>query len=46
MTLDRGRVPLAEVAIGDREHAVLTYRGRGVELELPTLCSPSWFAGP
>lgn len=29
----------------DREHAVLTYRGRGVEIELPTMCSPSWFAG-
>ena len=27
-----------------REHAVLTYRGRGVEIELPTLCTPSWFA--
>jgi broad specificity phosphatase PhoE len=27
----------------DLEHAVLTYRGRGVELELPTLFRPSWF---
>ena len=28
----------------DREHAALTYRGRGVEIELPTLCTASWFA--
>jgi broad specificity phosphatase PhoE len=27
----------------DREHAVLTYRGRGLELEIPTLATPSWF---
>ena len=27
----------------DHEHAVLTYRGRGVEIEMPTLCTPSWF---
>lgn len=27
----------------DREHAVLTYRGRGLELEIPTLATPSWY---
>lgn len=27
---------------GDRKHAVVTYRGRGVEIEVPTVCSPSW----
>jgi broad specificity phosphatase PhoE len=27
----------------DHEHAVLTYRGRGLELEIPTLATPSWF---
>jgi broad specificity phosphatase PhoE len=27
----------------DREHAVLTYRGRGLEIEIPTLATPSWF---
>ena len=27
---------------GDRRHAVVTYRGRGVEIEVPTVCSPSW----
>jgi len=29
----------------DREHATLTYRGRAVEIEIPTLITPSWF-GP
>jgi len=29
----------------DREHATLTYRGRAVEIEIPTLVTPSWFAG-
>ena len=28
----------------DLEHAVLTYRGRGLELEIPTLATPSWYA--
>ena len=28
----------------DHEHAVLTYRGRGLELEIPTLATPSWYA--
>jgi broad specificity phosphatase PhoE len=28
----------------DLEHAVLTYRGRGVEIEVPTTVTPSWFA--
>jgi broad specificity phosphatase PhoE len=28
----------------DNEHAVLTYRGRGLELEIPTLATPSWYA--
>lgn len=27
----------------DHEHAVLTYRGRGLELEIPTLATPSWY---
>ena len=26
----------------DREHAILTYRGRGVELEIPTAVTASW----
>jgi hypothetical protein len=26
----------------DREHAVVTYRGRGVETEIPTVTTPSW----
>jgi hypothetical protein len=28
----------------DHEHAVLTYRGRGLELEIPTLATPSWYS--
>ena len=28
----------------DHEHAVLTYRGRGLELEIPTLATPTWYA--
>jgi hypothetical protein len=28
----------------DNEHAVMTYRGRGLELEIPTLATPSWYA--
>lgn len=27
---------------GDRKHAVVTYRGRGVEIEVPTIHAPSW----
>ncbi len=27
---------------GDRKHAVVSYRGRGVEIEVPTVCTPSW----
>lgn len=27
----------------DLEHAVLTYRGRGVEIEVPTNITPSWY---
>ena len=26
----------------DREHAIVTYRGRGVELEIPTAVTASW----
>ena len=29
-----------------REHATLTYRGRAVEIEIPTLVTPSWFQPP
>lgn len=28
----------------DYEHAVLTYRGRGLEIQIPTANSPSWFS--
>ncbi len=28
----------------DLEHAVVTYRGRGVEIEIPTSVTPSWYA--
>lgn len=27
----------------DREHAALTYRGRGLEIEIPTLATPTWY---
>ena len=27
----------------DREHATLTYRGRAVEIDIPTLVTPTWF---
>ena len=27
----------------DKEHAILTYRGRGTEIEVPTTNTPSWF---
>ena len=27
----------------DRERATLTYRGRGVEIDIPTAAAPSWF---
>ncbi len=27
----------------DKEHAVLTYRGRGLEIEIPTMVTPSWW---
>jgi broad specificity phosphatase PhoE len=27
----------------DLEHAIVTYRGRGTEIEIPTTVSPSWF---
>ncbi len=27
----------------DLEHATLTYRGRAVELDIPTTVTPSWF---
>jgi broad specificity phosphatase PhoE len=27
----------------DLQHAVLTYRGRGVEIEVPTTVTPSWY---
>jgi len=27
----------------DLEHAVLTYRGRGLEIEIPTATTPSWY---
>ena len=30
----------------DREHATLTYRGRAVEIDIPTLVAPSWFPSP
>jgi hypothetical protein len=29
----------------DLRRAIVTYRGRGVEIEIPTNDSPSWFAG-
>jgi hypothetical protein len=29
---------------GDLEHATLTYRGRAVELDVPTAVTPSWVA--
>ena len=28
----------------DREHATLTYRGRAVEIDIPTLVTPTWFS--
>jgi broad specificity phosphatase PhoE len=28
----------------DYEHAVVTYRGRGLEIEIPTAVTPSWYA--
>jgi broad specificity phosphatase PhoE len=28
---------------GDLEHATLTYRGRAVEMDIPTTVSPSWY---
>ena len=27
----------------DKEHAILTFRGRGTEIEVPTTNTPSWF---
>ena len=30
-------------ADADLEHATLTYRGRAVELDIPTAITPSWF---
>ncbi len=30
--------------LADREHALVTYRGRGVEIEVPTTVVPSWYA--
>lgn len=27
---------------GDREHATVTYRGRGLEIDIPTTVTPSW----
>jgi broad specificity phosphatase PhoE len=29
--------------LGDLEHAIVTYRGRGVEIEIPTTVTPSWY---
>ena len=28
--------------LADLEHAIVTYRGRGVEIEIPTTVTPSW----
>ena len=30
--------------LADHEHAIVTYRGRGVEIEIPTTIEPSWYA--
>ena len=31
--------------LADRDRAIVTYRGRGVEIEVPTTITPSWYAG-
>lgn len=31
--------------LADREHAIVTYRGRGVEIEIPTTVVPTWYGG-
>jgi hypothetical protein len=28
----------------DLQHAIVTYRGRGVEIEIPTTATPPWCA--
>jgi broad specificity phosphatase PhoE len=32
--------------MGDRKRAIVTYRGRGQEIEIPCTVTPSWYANP